>query len=1241
MFREAIQQAADVLGKRDIFLAALEKQEGQERDSYLESACGSDQDLRARVEQLLRAHEKAGSFLEQPAAQEVAGRLRSEATEMMVAAVDKTDARRPTADPMAGSSIGRYRLLERLGEGGMGVVYIAEQREPVRRRVALKIIKPGMDSDQVVARFEAERQALAMLDHTSIAKVFDAGTTELGRPYFVMELVHGAPITEYCDENRLTPRERVELFMAVCHAVQHAHQKGIIHRDLKPSNILIASYDGRPVPKIIDFGVAKATNQPLTERTIYTNFGAMVGTLEYMAPEQAQMNALGVDTRSDIYSLGVLLYELLTGTTPLERGRLRNAAFKELLRLLEHEEPPAPSTRLSAAGEQLQSISEQRKTEPARLVKVVSGELDWIAMKCLEKDRSRRYETAHGLALDIQRYLNDEAVLAGPPSARYKTLKFVRRNRSWLSAAAAVLLALVAGLGAATYGLVRAREERNHALAATIEAKEAQEIAQVQTALAQSNEKVARKEAAKAQAVSHFLQRMFSRARLRATSADTSVRHFLLEGAETLSEEQISKDPEVESAIRDALGAGFSALGMYQEAEPQLRLTLELRKRIYPADHPEIAESLSSLSELYTDKHLNKQSLHSYEYRQDLETAYKLESEALAILEKALGPSHPKVAASLANLSYVSVRLDRLEEAAAHSERSAEIARKLHSGRRPQIVAALYTQAISLRAKGELDEAERLAKEAIAICIEVREKKASLANSYNLLGLILKEKGRVADAANAYRESIKHYREISGDDHLALVMPLRNLVQLHRAHGDLREADVAALELVRVELHQFSQSGAGRAYDASFLATKGFYNMRLGKFDEAAAEFENSLELDPLNHDLWFFSGCAHLYVGDRQKYERCARELYERGSEIEEVSRAQRTVMLCALTPKVIGDPAIVRELAEFPNASKQWFVWPWFSLTRALVEYRYGRYEVALEWISRAYSVDKNGLQLKPRSFALVLSAMALHQLGQHERALADLDSAEQLIAHEFPKPGAALIELAEETFPTWILVREARQLISPTVEPRREFQSDSPNRALARWVFWLGGRIGVAQGAPAISDLASLPREHFEISMIGLEKSSLSDTGLLRFAKLDRLQTLWIGGAPITDRGLVHIGEIKTLDWLGLDDCQITDAGLAHLKGLENLGQLQLAKTLISDHGLAHLSGLKKLRAISLNENSITDAGLTHLYPLEALTFLDLSHTEVTPAAVEELKRRLPKVTVRVDSPSGARGQLFEAP
>jgi tetratricopeptide (TPR) repeat protein len=359
--------------------------------------------------------------------------------------------------------IGPYKLLQQIGEGGMGTVFMAEQTAPVQRKVALKIIKPGMDSRQVIARFEAERQALALMEHPHIAKVFDAGTTGAGRPFFVMELVKGVPITRYCDGHRLTPKERLELFVPVCQAVQHAHLKGVIHRDLKPSNVLVAEYDDKPVPKVIDFGVAKAAGPKLTERTMFTELGQLVGTLEYMSPEQAKLNALDIDTRSDIYALGVLLYELLTGTTPVEKNRLHEAAFDEMLRIIREEEPQKPSTRLSST-EELPSIAANRGLEPNKLSGLIRGELDWIVMKALEKDRNRRYETASSLAMDVQRYLADEPVQACPPSVGYRVRKFVRRNKRSLSMAAIVAGALLALVGAVGW-MVRDRTAREQGIA--------------------------------------------------------------------------------------------------------------------------------------------------------------------------------------------------------------------------------------------------------------------------------------------------------------------------------------------------------------------------------------------------------------------------------------------------------------------------------------------------------------------------------------------------------------------------------------------------------------------------------------------------------------------------------------------------------------------------------------------------------------------------------------------------------
>jgi serine/threonine protein kinase len=385
-----------------------------------------------------------------------------------------------------GTVIGPYKLLQQIGEGGMGVVYMAEQTEPVERRVALKIIKPGMDTRPVIARFEAERQALAMMDHPNIAKVHDAGTTDTGRPYFVMELVNGIPITQFCDEQRLDVRHRLELFADVCHAVQHAHQKGIIHRDIKPSNILVALYDGHPAAKVIDFGVAKATSQKLTEKTMFTQWGQIVGTLEYMSPEQAQRNQLDIDTRSDIYSLGVLLYELLTGETPFGGQRLRSAAFDEMMRVIREEEPPRPSLRLSSS-DSLASVAANRQIEPKKLSTLVHGELDWIVMKALEKDRPRRYETANGLAADVQHYLTDEPVEACPPSAVYRLKKFVRRNRAAITTASFIGVALLAGTAISTWQAIRATRAEDLASQRLVAEQQAHDEAKREQNRAESN----------------------------------------------------------------------------------------------------------------------------------------------------------------------------------------------------------------------------------------------------------------------------------------------------------------------------------------------------------------------------------------------------------------------------------------------------------------------------------------------------------------------------------------------------------------------------------------------------------------------------------------------------------------------------------------------------------------------------------------------------------------------------------
>ena len=422
---------------------------------------------------LIRAHDRAGHVIDRP----------------VTGDPDQTAGYASTSEEPGTIIAGRFKLLEEIGQGGMGTVWAAEQTAPVRRKVALKLIKAGMDSRSVLARFEAERQALALMDHPNIAKVLDGGLTDSGRPYFVMEYVKGVPITEYCDATRLSVEERLNLFIQVCSALQHAHQKGIIHRDLKPSNILVAPYDDKPVPKVIDFGLAKAMHQSLTDKTLYTAHEMVLGTPLYMSPEQAQLNNLDVDTRVDIYSLGVLLYELLTGTTPLERKRFKEAAWDEMRRMIREEEPPTPSTRLSSTGT-LPSLATFRQTEPAKLKKLVRGELDWIVMKALEKDRTRRYETANGFARDIKRYLDDEVVEARPPSTGYRIGKFVRRHKARVIAAGLVWLALLAGIAGTTWGLIRearanaglAQSQEGKRADAEVECRKAQGLAERLTA---------------------------------------------------------------------------------------------------------------------------------------------------------------------------------------------------------------------------------------------------------------------------------------------------------------------------------------------------------------------------------------------------------------------------------------------------------------------------------------------------------------------------------------------------------------------------------------------------------------------------------------------------------------------------------------------------------------------------------------------------------------------------------------
>jgi eukaryotic-like serine/threonine-protein kinase len=785
-----------------------------ERAAFLERQCAGDPSMRQRLEALLRAHERAGHLLDRPAAADDAG---------------PTAAYVPSAE--VGTIIaGRYKLLEEIGEGGMGDVWVAEQIEPVKRKVALKLIKLGMDSRSVLARFEAERQALALMDHPHIAKVLDGGLTETGRLFFVMEYVKGVPITEYCDAAQLGIAERLGLFVAVCKAVQHAHQKGIIHLDLKPSNILVAPYDGAPVPKVIDFGLAKAVHQPLTERTLHTAHETILGTPLYMSPEQAQLNNLDVDTRTDIYSLGVLLYELLTGTTPLEKRRFKEAAWEEVRRILREEEPPRPSARLSST-DTLPSVAACRQSEPARLTRLVRGELDWIVMKALAKERSRRYESASGLARDLERYLSDEPVEARPPSARYWLGKFFKRHRGPVLAAAVVLLALVAGIVGTTWGLVRADRARREAVAAqqaeaeraegerqareqaqAAEQLAAQRLRQVeeeqkQTELqkqrAEANARQAREEKRVADAVRDFLQtKLLGQADTRtqadallqrggfAAAADrnVTVRELLDRAAAELTPEKIEANfhdqPLLQAELLHTVGNACRGVGETAQALAFLQRAAALCQQGLGPDHLKTLVTLNDLAVAYRDAG-------------KLPEAIRLFEQVSDGLVKKEGPDNPNTLTTLNNLALTYLDIGRPREAIRLFEQVRDAQVKKLGPDHPATLNTLNNLASAYQAAGKLPEAIRLFE-------QVREGEVKklgpdhpdTLNTLNNLASAYQTGEKLPGAIQLFEQVRDTKVKKLGPDHPYTLKTLINLAGAYQDAGKLPEA-IQLLEQVR------------------------------------------------------------------------------------------------------------------------------------------------------------------------------------------------------------------------------------------------------------------------------------------------------------------------------------------------------------------------------------------------------------------------------------------------------------
>jgi serine/threonine protein kinase/tetratricopeptide (TPR) repeat protein len=750
-----------------VFLAALERPTPRERAAYVEGACAGNLELLERLRELLASHEESKGPLDAPPP-----------------GLGVTIGLPPITEG-AGTVIGPYKLLQQIGEGGMGVVYMAEQQEPVRRKVALKIIKPGLDTRQVIARFDAERQALALMDHPNIARVLDANTTDSGRPYFVMELVHGVPITQFCDDHQLTPRERLALFVPVCQAIQHAHQKGIIHRDVKPSNVLVTMYDDKPVPKVIDFGVAKAIEQRLTERTMFTQFGALVGTFEYMSPEQAEMNAFGVDTRSDIYSLGVLLYELLTGTTPLERQRLREAALGELVRLIKEEEAPRPSKRLGSSNN-LPKIAAARKTEPTRLSKLVQGEIDWIVMKCLDKDRARRYDTASGLARDVERYLADEVVEARPASAGYRLRKFVRKHRTPLTTAVTITLLLLAGVAVSSWQAVRATraewqttQERDHAIQSEKEARLLQTTAQ-------REEQKALKAAAEANAMIRFFKEVMLEAQQTLFDYDQPGRPMPGEAKKFRSKRMDEAVSFIDSEKGRALFAG------YPVAEAEIRAWIA--NLAFPTDGPGVlgnsfigvASSVSYVSEPGK----------SYAIRYDPHSARRHLERALELYLRHLGPIYFDTLETMRKLGRTVVALEPgkglqlLEDSVARSTATfgpdddetircqTSLAQGYDIAEKPAQAARIW-KVLHNRAKAkqgiEHDETQQLADRLASSC---------------------EKAGRFGEALHQREELLEIKRKRSSGQPDAIVNDLRVIAHLYEELHDYKRAEGLWREII-------------------------------------------------------------------------------------------------------------------------------------------------------------------------------------------------------------------------------------------------------------------------------------------------------------------------------------------------------------------------------------------------------------------------------------------------------------
>jgi serine/threonine protein kinase/tetratricopeptide (TPR) repeat protein len=830
--------------------SAARRLAGAERAAYLDQTCAGEPVLRQRVEELLRAGEDAAAFLKDPApgAQRPADAPPALTLGLSTAA----------AGEKAGDRIGHYKLLQQIGEGGCGLVYMAEQEEPVRRRVALKVIKLGMDTKSVIARFEAERQALAMMDHPNIAKIYDAGATggpltqaltpdpspnrigggppeaertvSAGRPYFVMELVKGIKITDYCDEHSLSTKERLELFIQVCHAVQHAHQKGIIHRDLKPSNILVASDDGVAVPKVIDFGIAKATQGRLTDQTLFTAFEQFIGTPAYMSPEQAELTMQDVDTRTDIYSLGVLLYELLIGRTPFDTQELLASGLDVMRRTIREREPQRPSTKLSTMLEdELTTTARHRHTESVKLIHSLRGDLDWIVMKCLEKDRARRYETATGLANDVKRHLNCEPVVARPPSRLYEFQKTVRRHKFGFAAGAALILVLALGVLVSTWQAVRATREKQIASRERDRAVRAEGDAEHQKLTAQSGEKKAQTEALKSAHVALFLKDMLRNTDPDVASGrDTTLLREILDRTADRARKDLAQEPEVEAELLNVAGHAYETISEHAKAEAAFRRALELQRKFLAKDDPVLADTLFGLADAVAGVGQNPVEAEAF-FRESLEIRRKL-----------YGEESGAVADCLNNFSGPLLKLGKVAEAESVLQQSLAIKRKLLPKDDPGVAISLRDLGLLFRSEGKLVDAEGLLEQALAMF------RRTLGNvhgqvAFTLQGLmnLWNMQGKLPEAEAAGREALAIQRKLYDVNAPPLRWTLEGLSDVLQKQGKLADAEALTREVVEAR-RKIPNSETNREFGLLLYDLAGLLRDE-GKLTEAETTFREVL----------------------------------------------------------------------------------------------------------------------------------------------------------------------------------------------------------------------------------------------------------------------------------------------------------------------------------------------------------------------------------------------------------------